>query len=194
MENLYAVCGCVVCGAQITCFFPLRLSKFESAALTIELRGHYKDRKTHLVQQRLILGDTIAPVKNQINSHLPFYVCHLSLRELREVPALPASRFSSRDAIPRCWAQRSPGGTRCLQGLPFFVRAPHMTRGDARFCVSTSGFGSEFRFVTVSSADTAEAEAPALDPAFNWIFGRGVLFNAKTARVAQSSNPATDLK
>ena len=29
---------------NITLIFPLRFSKFESAALTIELRGHYKDQ------------------------------------------------------------------------------------------------------------------------------------------------------
>jgi len=71
-----------------------------------------------------------------------------------------------------------------------------MTRSTA------SGFGSGFRAVTVSRADTAEVEAPAFDwmfgdwPFWDWPFGLGcsVLFNAKTARVAQSSSPATDLK
>ncbi|HEX5081907.1 MAG TPA: hypothetical protein VFY40_07675 [Blastocatellia bacterium] len=92
------------------------------------------------------------------------------------------------DAIPRCWEQRSPGGTRRLQGLPFFVLAPHITRGEAIFCVSTSDFGSGVRFVTVSRADAAEA------PACDCEFVRGALFNAKTARVAQSNSPATDLK
>jgi hypothetical protein len=66
-----------------------------------------------------------------------------------------------------------------------------MTRSTA------SGFGSGFRAVTVSRADTAGVEAPAFGCAFGaCLFGPGasVLFNAKTARVPQSSSPATDLK
>jgi hypothetical protein len=62
---------------------------------------------------------------------------------------------------------------------------------------TTSVFGSGFPVVTVSRADTVEVETPSLDWLFgDWRFGlgRSVLFKAKTARVAQSSNPATDLK
>src|SRR5262245_47249349 len=103
--------------------------------------------------------------------------------------------FSNNDAIPRCWAHRCPGGTRCLQGVPFFVRAPHITRP------TVSGVRSEGRLVTVSRADTDGVEA-LIDWLFgDWLFsdwpfrpGWSVLFNAKTTRVAQISSPATVLK
>src|SRR5262245_55744873 len=42
----------------ITLIFPLRFSKFESAALTIELRGHAKDRKTFVTNATHLSGRT----------------------------------------------------------------------------------------------------------------------------------------
>jgi hypothetical protein len=148
-------------------------------------------------------------VKNFIIFHFPFVICHLSFvichlsfvichcrnrsagRGVEIISQRLSARASSNEDIPRCWAHRCPGGTRCLQGPPFFVRAPHMTRSTA------SGFGSGFCAVTVSRADTAGIEAPAFGSASGACpFGPGasVLFNAKTARVPQSSSPATDLK
>lgn len=162
------------------------IPKFESAALTIELRGHYKDRKKFI--------STVAHLRGhgrgrQELHHFPFSILHLSLTGPRASP--PRAGASGIDAIPRCWAHRCPGGTGCLQGVPFFVLAPHMTRSTA------SAFGSGFRVITASSADTAGVEAPAPDrPSGDCPLGPGlsVLFNAKTARVAQNSSPATDLK
>jgi len=114
--------------------FPLRLSKFESAALTIELRGHYKDQKNKSVS-------TAAHLRGHNRS--------------RQEP--DHFLFSSIDGIPRCWGHRCPRGTRCLQGDPFFVLAPHMTRS------TVSDLGSGLRAVKVSRADTVGVEEPAFD-------------------------------
>ena len=77
------------------------------------------------------------------------------------------------------------------------ARRPLLRSGAARDAPNGFGLRLRPRSATVSRADTAGVESPG----FGCAFGAcplgpdvNVLFNAKTARVAQSNSPATDLK
>jgi hypothetical protein len=72
------------------------IPKFESAALTIELRGHYKDRKKFISTVAHLRGHSRG---RQELHHFPFSVCHLSLPvSLPRLGASPprAPRFQQR--------------------------------------------------------------------------------------------------